>query len=125
VNWDERIDRNFYKQQNEVYAKIRPTLLSNTLLVPSKTIRDHIYHLATNDFNGIRNQVEGFHRTNTRTSRKKDIQKRKNFRLNSFSCRSTISFDSCGFTRSSTNVYNRHPSSQQSRNQSSLYTNRR
>ncbi len=71
VDWSALYDENHYAKQEEIYMKFRPTLLSNTLVVPNQTIREHIAKLAANDYLGIRQQVEAFHRTNKKTSRRK------------------------------------------------------
>ncbi|CAF3403952.1 unnamed protein product [Rotaria socialis] len=58
VNWNELYENDHYIKQVEIYKRIRPTLLSNTLTVPKKSIRDHIASLAANDYFGIAQQVE-------------------------------------------------------------------
>lgn len=56
-------DVDHYDKQEEFYKKLRPTLLSNTLVVPTQKVRDHIRDLAANDHLGIKQQIEGFFRT--------------------------------------------------------------
>ncbi|CAF1498050.1 unnamed protein product [Rotaria magnacalcarata] len=73
VNWNELYEGDHYLKQVEIYKRIRPTLLSNTLTVPKKHIRDHIVSLATNNYFGIAQQVEGFCRTNTTSSQRSSI----------------------------------------------------
>lgn len=63
IDWSELYDKDHYKTQEIVYARERPTLLSNTLVVPTQKIREHIRELAANDYYGLRQQVEAFHRT--------------------------------------------------------------
>ncbi len=63
VDWSQLYDKDHYKNQELIYKRLRPTLLSNTLVVPSQKIRDHIRDLAANDFFGLKQQVEAFHRT--------------------------------------------------------------
>jgi hypothetical protein len=64
-------DKDHYERQDEIYKTIRPTLLSNTLVVPTQKIREHIVNLSANDYFGIRQQIEAFHRTNKKISRTK------------------------------------------------------
>jgi hypothetical protein len=70
VDWNALYDANHYTKQDEIYKKTRPTLLSNTLSVPTGRIREHIRSLSNNSYNGIREQVEAFHRTTRNNSRK-------------------------------------------------------
>jgi hypothetical protein len=63
-------DADHYIKQEEIYKKIRPTLLSNTLIVPTQRIREHIQNLAANNYLGIQQQVEAFHRTDQKQFRK-------------------------------------------------------
>ncbi len=68
VNWNELYERDHYKNQEEIYKYFRPTLLSNTLVVPTQKIREHIRNLASNDYYGLKQQVQAFHRTNTKST---------------------------------------------------------
>ncbi|CAF1045110.1 unnamed protein product [Adineta ricciae] len=63
INWSELYDKDHYRTQEIMYARERPTLLSNTLVVPTQKIREHIRELAANDYYGLRQQVKAFHRT--------------------------------------------------------------
>ena len=63
VNWSQTFDADHYIKQEEIYKKLRPTLLSNTLVVPTQKVRDHIRDLAANDHLGIKQQIEGYYRT--------------------------------------------------------------
>ncbi|UJR36071.1 hypothetical protein I4U23_028807 [Adineta vaga] len=63
VNWNALYDKNHYKNQEFIYKRERPTLLSNTLVVPTQKLREHIRELASNDYFGLRQQIEGFYRT--------------------------------------------------------------
>ncbi|CAF1150239.1 unnamed protein product [Adineta steineri] len=63
VNWNKLYDKDHYKNQEIIYKRIRPTLLSNTLVVPSQKIREHIRDLAANDYFALKQQIEAFHRT--------------------------------------------------------------
>ena len=60
VNWSELYDADHYKKQEQTYKTMRPTLLSNTLIVPTQKIREHIYHLAANNYHGIEQQVTAY-----------------------------------------------------------------
>ncbi len=71
VDWNALYLKDHYEKQEEIYQTIRPTLLSNTLVVPSQNIREHIQNLSLNDYYGIRQQVEAFQRTNKKSSRTK------------------------------------------------------
>ncbi|CAF2477844.1 unnamed protein product [Rotaria sp. Silwood2] len=68
VNWNELYDKNHYKNQESVYKSLRPTLLSNTLVVPTQKIREHIRNLAINNYLGLKQQVEAFYRTTRKTT---------------------------------------------------------
>ena len=46
VDWNALYDEDHYKKQDEIYKTIRPTLLSNTLVVPTQKIREHIENLS-------------------------------------------------------------------------------
>jgi hypothetical protein len=63
VDWNELYEIDHYKNQEKIYKLIRPTLLSNTLVVPTQKIREHIRDLASNDYYGLKQQVDAFHRT--------------------------------------------------------------
>lgn len=56
-------DADHYVKQEEIYKKLRPTLLSNTLVVPTQKVREHIRDLAANHHDGIKQQIEGYYRT--------------------------------------------------------------
>ncbi len=71
VDWNELYPQDHYEKQEEIYRNIRPTLLSNTLVVPTQKIREHVQALSGRDYYGIRQQVEAFQRTNKKTSRTK------------------------------------------------------
>ncbi|CAF0957976.1 unnamed protein product [Adineta ricciae] len=60
VNWSELYEADHYEKQEQIYKKIRPTLLSNTLIVPAQKIREHVYHLAANNYRGIDQQVTAY-----------------------------------------------------------------
>lgn len=64
MNWSELIDVEHYQNQEQIYKTFRPTLLTNTLVVPTGKIVEHIRDLSSNDCFGIKQQVEAFHRTN-------------------------------------------------------------
>lgn len=68
VNWNAWYDKDHYNKQEEIYKKIRPTLLANTLTVPKENIRDHVTNIVANKGFGITQQVEGFYQTNTTSS---------------------------------------------------------
>ena len=70
VDWSQLYDANYYKQQEETYRNIRPTLLSNSLTVPGEQIRDHVEILTNKHYFGIKQQIEGFYRTNKTNSSK-------------------------------------------------------
>jgi hypothetical protein len=67
VDWSQLYDKDHYKIQEKIYEHFRPTLLSNTLVVPTQKIREHIQDLSSNDYNGLKKQVEVFHRTTKKT----------------------------------------------------------
>jgi hypothetical protein len=69
VNWNALYDEDYYKKQEEIYKKIRPTLLSNTLVIPTERIREHIQQLSYNNYLGIQSQIEAFNRTNKKPPR--------------------------------------------------------
>ncbi len=71
VDWSALYPEDHYRKQEEIYKAIRPTLLSNTLVVPTERIREHILDLSANNYRAIRQQVEGFHRTNQKTTSRK------------------------------------------------------
>jgi len=93
VNWNALYDKDHYERQDEIYKTIRPTLLSNTLVVPTQKIREHVENLSAKDYFGIRQQVEAFHRTNKKFSRTKFFL----FYLiqMNYSFRSTIIINTC------------------------------
>lgn len=64
VNWNELYDTDHYKTQERVYKTLRPTLLSNSLVVSSKQIHEHIRSLAANNYAAIKQQVKEYYRTN-------------------------------------------------------------
>ncbi|CAF3902640.1 unnamed protein product [Rotaria sordida] len=68
VDWNALYDEDYYQKQAEIYKKIRPTLLSNTLVVPRQNIKEHIRSLALKNYFGIAQQVEGLYRTNKKNS---------------------------------------------------------
>lgn len=63
VNWSELYDADHYEKQEQIYKTLRPTLLSNTLIVPTQKIREHIYHLTANNYFGIQQQVTAYRQT--------------------------------------------------------------
>ncbi|UJR10008.1 hypothetical protein I4U23_014231 [Adineta vaga] len=65
LNWNELYDIDHYEKQEEIYKEKRPTLLSNTLIIPTAKIREHIYDLSTNNYLGIQQQVAAYCRTAT------------------------------------------------------------
>lgn len=69
IDWNALYPEDHYKKQDEIYQTIRPTLLSNSLVVPTQKIREHIQQLCGPHYSGIRDQVEAFQRTNKKTSR--------------------------------------------------------
>ncbi|CAF4213848.1 unnamed protein product [Rotaria sp. Silwood2] len=68
VDWNALYDEDHYRKQEEIYKRIRPTLLSNTLAVPRQNIKEHIQSLAFKNYFGLHQQVEGFYRTNKKIS---------------------------------------------------------
>ncbi|CAF3748010.1 unnamed protein product [Rotaria sp. Silwood1] len=70
VDWNALYDEDHYKKQEEIYKKIRPTLLSNTLAIPKQKIKEHIQSLALKNYFAINQQVEAFYRTNKKTSQR-------------------------------------------------------
>lgn len=64
VNWNELIDAEHYKTQEKIYRKHRMNLLPDHLIVPIDKIREHIHNLSSDDFNGIKQQVETYRRNN-------------------------------------------------------------
>ncbi|CAF4103360.1 unnamed protein product, partial [Adineta steineri] len=67
VNWNELYDADHYTNQEAIYRRIRPTLLSNTLIILTQRIREHIQDLVANNYHGLQQQVEAYHRTNKKT----------------------------------------------------------
>ncbi|CAF3141164.1 unnamed protein product [Rotaria sp. Silwood2] len=68
VDWNALCDEDHYRKQEEIYKRIRPTLLSNTLAVPRQNIKEHIQSLAFKNYFGLHQQVEGFYRANKKIS---------------------------------------------------------
>jgi 7-keto-8-aminopelargonate synthetase-like enzyme len=68
VDWSQLYDKDHYKNQESIYKRLRPTLLSNTLVVPTPKIRGHVRDLAANDYFGLKQQVEAFHRTTRKSN---------------------------------------------------------
>ncbi|CAF4316808.1 unnamed protein product, partial [Adineta steineri] len=67
VNWNELYDADHSQNQEAIYRRIRPTLLSNTLIILTQRIREHIQDLVANNYHGLQQQVEAYHRTNKKT----------------------------------------------------------
>lgn len=52
--------------QETIYKNLRPTLLSNSLIVPTQKVREHVENLTAYEYTGLKQQVEGFYRTTDR-----------------------------------------------------------
>ena len=68
VDWSQLYDVNHYKTQEKIYKRLRPTLLSNTLVVPTQKVREHIRDLTSGDYSGLQQQVRAFYQTSRKTT---------------------------------------------------------
>ncbi|CAF3418929.1 unnamed protein product [Rotaria socialis] len=70
VDWNQLYDSDHYKNQESIYKSLRPTLLSNTLIVLSQQIRQHIQNLSANNYSMLKQQIEVYDKTarETRTT---------------------------------------------------------
>jgi hypothetical protein len=62
VDWGELYDPGHYRKQDAIYTELRPTLLSNSLIVPREKIYEHVRNLAASDLFGLQQQVKAFQR---------------------------------------------------------------
>ena len=64
VDWSQLYDADHYKTQEKIYKDLRPTLMTDTLVVPTQSVREHINKLTARDYAGLKQQIDDFYRKN-------------------------------------------------------------
>lgn len=65
VDWSQLYDADHYKTQEKIYKDLRPTLMSDTLVVPTQSVRQYIDKLTARDYTDLKQQIDDFYRKNT------------------------------------------------------------
>lgn len=64
VDWSQLYDADHYKTQEKIYKDLRPTLMSDTLVVPTQSVRQYIDKLTARDYTDLKQQIDDFYRKN-------------------------------------------------------------